>query len=108
MNWSKLSARLALGLITVSMIASSATVFLGWPVFAQAAVFGAALLVAALIHRPTRPTILLAIFYVACVFLMALIESSSGSKVLSVWLYGGLVIPYWLRIQGRRRLRCGC
>lgn len=105
MNWSKLSSRLGIGLIAVSMMASSATAILGWSVFAQAAVFGAGIILSALIRRPTRPSPL-TIFYVACIFLLALIESLNGSKVLPVWLYGGLVMPYWLQLHGKRRLTC--
>jgi hypothetical protein len=105
---SKLSARLALSLITFSMLASAVTAILGWSVFEQAAVFGAGFILSAFIPHPTRPALLLASFYVACIFLLALIEGLSGSKVLSVWLYGGLVMPYWLQLQGKRRLRCRC
>jgi hypothetical protein len=99
----KFSTRLALILITVSMIAAALT---GGSVFAQAAVLGAGFLLAAIVLRPTRCTIRLALFHIACIFLLALIESSVHSKVLPVWLYGGLLYTYWLQIQGKQRLSC--
>jgi hypothetical protein len=103
MNRSKFSAGLALSLIVVPMIVAP---LIGGSVFAQAAILGAGLILAAIVCRPGRPTILLAIFHVACVFLMAIIESGGQSKMLPVWLYGGLAFPYWYHIQGKRRLSC--
>jgi hypothetical protein len=97
------SDRIALTLIAVSMIVAPLT---GWSVFAQAAILGAALILAAIIHRRAWPAIILSIFYVACTFVLALIVSGSGSKVLPVWLYGGLATAYWLQIHGNRCRMC--
>lgn len=100
----KFSARLSLILIALSMIAAP---LIGGSVFGQATVLGAGLILAMMLHRPTRCTMQLGLFHVACIFLLALIEDSVHSKVLPVWLYGGLVYTFWLQIQGRRRLSCG-
>ena len=103
MKCSKRIARFALFMIAISMIAAPLT---GWSIFAQAAVLAGGLILAAIIKRPTQQAITLAIFYAGCIFLSALIESIGGSKVLSVWLYGGLISTFWLQIQSKGRRRC--
>jgi hypothetical protein len=99
----KFSARLSPILIAASMIAAA---LIEGAVFGQAVVLGAGLMLVAIVHHPTRCSMRLALFHVACIFLLALIEDSVHSKVLPVWLYGGLVYTFWQQIQGKRRLSC--
>jgi hypothetical protein len=106
MIWSKRSGGPGVSLIAVSMMTAAFTGASGWPVFAQAAVMAAGLILAAFVVRPARPAILLALLHSACVFLLAAIESAAGSKLLPVWLYGGLAMAYWQQLQGRRQPAC--
>jgi hypothetical protein len=106
MIWSKRSGGLGVSLIAVSLVVTALTGASGWSLFAQAAVMVAGLILAAIVGRPTRPAIFLALLHSACIFLLAAIESGAGSKLLPVWLYGGLVMAYWQQLQGRRQPAC--
>lgn len=106
MNLFKRSAKLALGIVSIFMIAAPATVFLGWSVFAQAAVFGIGLILAALASRPTKTVFITTFFYLGCVFLVSLLDSQSGARVLSVWLFAGFVSVYWPAPSYKRNYAC--
>lgn len=106
MNWQKLTAARVQLLIAAAMIVAALLAANRWSVFLQASVLAVGLVLAWLMKRPSRTGGVLLSFYIGCVFLLALIESLTESRIPSLWLYGGLMMTYGMQIEGRKAYDC--
>lgn len=85
--------------ILLAMIAALGTRFLGWSIYAQAALLVAGLVMATMVSKAGRSSILVMLACVAAISLVALIEGWSGSRALPVWLLGPMSFVLWQSLR---------